>query len=101
MTARCSKVLEGCWPVKGLGGQCDLCEGKQQRRLEAASCTESDIKDYCGHSSVAPLKKKRLIALIQAIPSVSWVRPIELNGIPKSPTYTSECNTYLLSACLL
>ena len=100
MTARCSKVLDGCWPVKGLGGKCDVCEGKQQRRLEAASCTESDIKDYCGHSSVAPLKKKRLIALIQAIPSVSWVRPIEFKWHSQI-SYIPEWNTYLLSACLL
>ena len=58
-TARCSKVLAGCWPVKGLGGQCDLCEGKQQRRLEVASCTESDIKKatqcliFLGHMSLS------------------------------------------------
>ena len=52
-TPRCSEVLQECWQVKGLGRQCDLCEGKQQRRLQAAICTENDIKTYCGGGGAA------------------------------------------------
>ena len=43
----CAKAMEGCWPVKGQGTACKVCETKQQRHLQAAGCNANDIAYYC------------------------------------------------------